>query len=132
MEDGILIVELGCPGHFILGASCRWRRHTQIGDSYRVSTVGNLWVEEPNEDPDAPRMAKRLTVGVSKGSYFETMVFRTTGKPAEGSDGCGCLEVEDFANPEDCGHWATEGEAQEGHESMVARYAAKLEEEEAK
>jgi hypothetical protein len=37
------ITELGCAGHFIGARSCAFRRHTQIGNLYRVSTVGNYY-----------------------------------------------------------------------------------------
>ena len=38
-------IELGCPGHFIAARSCAWRRHTQIGTKYRVSSVGNYFYQ---------------------------------------------------------------------------------------
>ena len=62
------ITELGCPGHLIVADRCRWRRHTQIGTHYRVSTVGNYFPEKGGE---------RDTIGGDADSFFETMVFRT-------------------------------------------------------
>lgn len=106
-------VELGCAGHFIASDSCRFRRHTQIDGAYRVSTVGDYY----------DHTGKRQTVGAADDSFFETYVFRTTGAPADGNDGCGCVEVADWCEI-DGRRWATAGEAQRGHEDFVEKYAA--------
>jgi hypothetical protein len=55
---------------------------------------------------------------------FETMVFETIGKPADGNEGCGCIEVRDYSESE-CHRYATAGEAQAGHETMVRKYQRK-------
>lgn len=108
-------VELGCPGHFIGASSCRWRRHTQVG-LYRISSVGDLyWEHEPT---------KRVTLGAGEKSFFETMVFKTSTKRADGNDGCGCREVKDWSEV-DGERYATAGEAQSGHERYVRKYMKK-------
>lgn len=105
------IVELGCAGHLIMADRCRFRRHTQIGDKYRVSTVGDYFPA-----------SRRETIGSGKRDYFETRVFETGGL-APNNEGCGCHSVLDY-----CGvasdRYATAGEAQRGHEAMVRKYAA--------
>ena len=103
--------ELGCAGHFICASRCQFRRHTQVG-KYRVSTVGDMYYE--NEE-------KRQTLGAGEDSFFETMVFKTTGKPAKGNEGCGCMKVESFSEI-DGARYATAGAAQKGHERYVAKY----------
>jgi hypothetical protein len=108
-------IELGCPGHFICAQDCRFRRHTQIGN-YRVSTVGDLFYR--SED------GKRQTVGSGEKEFFETMVFKTTKKPAKGNDGCGCREVNDWGGLE-CNRYKTAAQAHEGHEAMIRKYARK-------
>ena len=109
----VLRVELGCAGHFICAKDCHFRRHTQIGSKYRVSTVGDLYYDsEPN---------KRQTVGAGDNAFFETYVFKTTGKPCQGNDGCGCVQVTSWSEI-DGRRWATSGEAQTGHEQFVAKY----------
>lgn len=108
------VVELGCPGHLIVANACRWRRHTQIGKRFRVSTLGDYF------SPSG-----RATIGSGPTDFFETMVFRTGRKQVEGSERCGCLEVADWSELE-CQRYTTAGEAQRGHERMVAKYAKKV------
>ena len=108
------IVELGCAGHFICAKDCHFRRHTQVGKKYRVSTVGDLYFDrEPG---------KRQTVGAGKDAFFETYVFKTTGKLCKDNEGCGCVEVADWGEI-DGRRWATAGEAQRGHAAFVRKYA---------
>ena len=104
-------IELGCPGHLIVANKCRWRRHTQVG-IFRVSTVGDYF-----PDRDGPRD----TVGSGPQDFFETMVFRTTGLPDPGSEGCGCCEVTSYDNIASA-RYVTAGEAQAGHERLVAEF----------
>lgn len=106
--------ELGCPGHFIAVKSCNFRRHTQV-ENYRISTVGDLYY---GDDPI------RKTVGAGARDFFETYVFKTTGAPAEGNEGCGCIEVADWSEV-DGRRYATAGEAQIGHEEFVSKYTGK-------
>lgn len=106
-------VELGCPGHFIAVESCRFRRHTQIGNRYRVSTVGDYF--------PPPRDARK-TVGAGAKDFFETMVFETVAKLDANNDGCGCRTVKDYGGLEQT-RYATAGEAQKGHERFVKKYA---------
>lgn len=108
------IVELGCAGHLIIAASCRFRRHTQIGDAYRVSTVGDYWYRD-----------KRNTIGAGDDSFFETMVFPTAATLDPNNEGCGCHEVLDYSGLEQ-ERYATAGEAQAGHEKYVEQYKALL------
>lgn len=108
-------IELGCAGHFICAGDCRFRRHTQVG-KYRVSTVGDLFYRIEK--------SKRQTVGAGPDDFFETMVFKTTGKLCKGNEGCGCREVVDWSGME-CIRYATAGEAQKGHEKLVTKYARK-------
>lgn len=109
------ITELGCAGHLIVADQCRFRRHTQVGKKYRVSTVGDLhyWNDR----------ATRQTIGAT--GYYETMVFETTGKLCEGNEGCGCLEVKSWSEI-DAKRYDTAGEAQKGHEAFVRKYAKAL------
>ena len=118
-EKMIKRTELGCAGHFICAKDCRYRRHTQIGDSYRVSTVGDLFYEHEPE--------KRRTLGATEDSFFETYVFETVSELAKESDGCGCHEVKDWSEI-DGSRWATAGEAQAGHEKFVRKYMKKARE----
>lgn len=109
----VMRVELGCAGHFICARDCQFRRHTQVGSKYRVSTVGNLYYDHEK--------GKRQTVGAGKNSFFETYIFETTGEPAVGSEGCGCIQIKDWSEI-DGRRWATAGEAQAGHEQFVSKY----------
>lgn len=102
-------IELGCPGHLCIASKCLWRRHTQVG-TYRISTVGEY---HPDSGPRRP-------VGSGE-EYFETMVFRTTGKPVDGAEGCGCQKLDSLSELE-CLRYATAGQAQEGHERMIRKY----------
>lgn len=106
--------ELGCIGHFICGERCRWRRHTQVGH-YRVSSVGDFYRSSEG---------KRETLGAGDDSFFETMVFPTSAKPASHSEGCGCCLVKSWSAI-DSKRYATAGEAQRGHEAFVRKYARK-------
>lgn len=105
-------IELGCRGHFIAASACRFWRHTQV-EHYRVSTVGDLYFRH------APEV--RQALGADPDSWFETMVFRTAKEPAKGSSGCGCREVSSWSEVA-CQRYATAGEAQAGHEALVAKY----------
>lgn len=103
--------ELGCAGHLIVASRCRWHRHTQVG-LFRISSIGNYY-------PD--RNGERETIGAGERAYFETMVFKTTGEPVKGNEGCGCFEIADWSEIDgEC--YATAGEAQAGHERYVAKY----------
>lgn len=116
----VVVQHLGCPGHFIAVAKCQFRRHTQIDGprgSFRVSTVGDYM-------PNADRGGVRETIGAGAASFFETMVFRTTKHPESGSEGCGCRQVADLTGCEQK-RYATAGEAQSGHERLVATYRRK-------
>jgi hypothetical protein len=104
-------IELGCAGHFIAASSCRFHRHTQVGD-FRVSTVGDYYPLDGR---------KRTPLGADPASFFETMVFRTVKAANAGNEGCGCREVLDWSEL-DSKRYATAGEAQAGHERMVAKY----------
>ena len=108
-------VELGCAGHLIVSTMCRFHRHTQIGDTYRVSTVGDYYPNTRGTE------VKRETIGAGPDAYFETMVFRTLPTQDEGNEGCGGHKVADWSEI-DGKRYATAGEAQVGHEAMVAKY----------
>jgi hypothetical protein len=101
-------VELGCIGHFICAHLCRFRRHTQLGDKYRVSTIG-AWMDE---------QGIMQTLGGGPDSYYETAVFRTTNKKHADCD-CNILrsriELEMHRYPD-------ARSAQAGHEAMVTKY----------
>lgn len=112
-QTGRKVVELGCAGHLIVASSCRFRRHTQVGNDFRVSTVGDYY-------PDH-RDGKRDTIGAGDKSFFETMVFRTLKAQDTGNEGCGCHAVADWCEI-DGKRYATAGEAQKGHEQFVAKY----------
>jgi len=113
VDRKVMRVELGCAGHFICANDCHFRRHTQIGSKYRVSTVGDLYFHhEPN---------KRQTLGGGDNVFFETYVFETTGEPCRDNEGCGCVQVKAWSEI-DGRRWATYGEAQSGHEKFVAKY----------
>lgn len=103
-------IELGCAGHFIGAASCRWRRHTQVG-RFRISTVGDYYGFG----------GQRSTLGAGENDWFETMVFKTTTRPDPGSKKCGCRAVSDWGGLE-CRRYGTAGEAQAGHERLIAKY----------
>lgn len=104
-------VELGCTGHLIVGNSCRWSRNTVVGD-YCISSVGDYYIGEATE---------RTEVGCNR--YFETMVFELLPEEASGSEGCGCRAVKEWCEI-DMDGYQTAGEAQVGHEAMVAKYSA--------
>lgn len=111
------VVELGCAGHLVVARDCQWSRHTQIGDSYRVSTIGNYYPSvQTNTGPP-----QRQPLGFVPDSFFETMVFETIDKLAADSENCGCHEVKDWTEIDFRGY-ATAGEAQLGHEQMVEKY----------
>lgn len=106
------ITYIGCAGHYIAAQSCRFRLHTQVGDDYRISTVGEMYY--PHRDEMQP-------IGSGPDDFFETYVFRTSAKPASGSNGCGCHEVTDWCEIE--GHrTATARDAAEMHQKMVEKY----------
>ena len=105
--------ELGCAGHFICSRECEFRRHTQVRH-YRISTIGNLFYKRDGE---------RQTLGAGDDSFFETMVFELSDNLAVGSEGCGCREVIGWTEV-DGARYATAGEAQAGHEAMVAKWAS--------
>ena len=124
--------ELGWAGHFIGADHCLWRRHTQVGGAFRVSTVGLYYPPSSGRDPrngDDPE-----TFGWDDVSFFESMVFRTTPEPSVNEThgaGCGCHPVTDYGG---CltERYATAGEANAGHDALVARFQRRVEIHEAK
>lgn len=105
-------IELGCAGHLIVADSCQWKRHTQVG-KYRVSSIGDYYPQCGD---------KRDTIGAGKESFFETLVFETTGEQDAENEGCGCRTIKAWGEI-DGERYATAGAAQEGHERYVAKYA---------
>lgn len=103
-------VELGHAGHFICADRCLFRRHTQAGN-FRVSTVGDFY---PANDKG------RESLSAVRGTYFETMVFRTVNRPG-GQENCGCRKLVDLKTV-DFTRYRTAGEAQKGHEAFVEKY----------
>ena len=114
-------IELGCAGHLIVAHLCRWHRHTQVGP-YRVSSVGDYYVSYRES-------TERTPIGSGDGDFFETLVFRTSPRAAEGSEGCGCRAVKSWVEL-DGQRYATAGAAQAGHEAMVRKYLARARKEE--
>lgn len=113
MRKRIAITHVGCAGHYIGAKHCRWHRHTQVGDLYRVSTIGNYL---------PPGNSSRDTLGGGETDFFETMVFHTGPAQDAESEGCGCHEVLDWC--ERYGRrYATAQEAQAGHDATVETYA---------
>ena len=104
--------ELGCPGHFIAAAWCHFRRHTQV-PGYRISTVGDY---RPSGS------LERVPIGGGEHDWFETAVFRTTGRQVEGHEGCGCEEVATWARVDGERYMAI-GDAQAGHERMAKKWS---------
>lgn len=70
----------GCPGHLIVGHSCRFHLHTRIGN-YRVSTVGEYWPERPSREIHAKVVDPTwLTNNIHlKGDDFDNAYFRRFG-----------------------------------------------------
>lgn len=66
------------------------------------------------------RSRKRETVNAS--SFFETKVFVTRPNQEPENENCGCHDVADWIEI-DGQNYDTAGEAQAGHEAMVAKYA---------
>lgn len=112
-----MITYLGCPGHLIVASMCDFRLHTQIGEQFRVPTMGDYFPRSVAGGEGR----KRETLGAGEDSFFETMVFRTRAAAAKDNDGCGCREVSDWGELE-CFRYATAKEAHEGHQRMVAKY----------
>ena len=111
-ENRIKITHLGCPGHFVNSEACLFRMHTQVGTSYRVSTIGDY----------RPRgSAKTVSLG-PEGMFYETKVFRTS-RPDPG--GCGCFLVSSWSEV-DSKSYGSAAEANDGHEAMVRRVASIL------
>lgn len=100
------------PSHFIGSASCRFGM-TDVVNGYIVSTVGDYRPEFANGEQE--------TIGYNR--YFETMVFRDSGRRCEISDcPCGCVpEPADFHEIAFEGY-QTEAEARYGHARMVEMY----------
>lgn len=87
---------------------CWFRRHTQVGSDYRVSTVGNLYID-----------GKREMMGVY--GYFETMVFKTLADQDPENEGCGCHLVQDWGGIE-TSRCDNAGAANESHDAFVEKY----------
>ncbi len=102
------IKEFGCKGHFVCADRCQWSRHTEVGGKYKISSMGELWIEDKLE-----------TIGGN--SLYETMVFEI--KPETIAENCGSS---DFLMPEiDSDRYNTCQEANEGHDKMVQKWLRK-------
>lgn len=101
-------------GHFIGSADCRFFRTTDVGEKWRVSTVGDY---HPSGLPD---------VGAHEIGYqrlYETMVFQLGRTICD--CGCGAPEVSSWTEKDFKGY-GTQQEAETGHASMVAKYRARV------
>lgn len=105
-------VELGCLGHFICAERCRWRRHTEVGGLFRVSSVGEFYATEEGNMEE---------IGCDR--FYETMVFRLSPEPS--SNDCDCHKTQDLSELE-CDGYQTAKEANSGHNRMVAKYEGRL------
>jgi hypothetical protein len=104
----------------IVAPDCHWSRHTQIGDAYRVSTIGDYRRRVGHD------IGPRQPVGSGANEFYETMVFRTTPDVLDDSEGCGCHVTTDWTELV-CDRYATAGEATAGHEAYVRQFADQLE-----
>ena len=102
-------VEIDHAGHCIGIKDCRFFLHTQVGNAYRVSTVG-----------DYRPLGHKRPLGLPADSFYETMVFRTS--PQQEVTDCECRAVADW-NELTCERYATEAAARAGHAAMVRKYA---------
>lgn len=123
----ISIKHLGCKGHFICRARVQWARHTIVGDEFIVSTLG--WLRPLHEIPDEPVWEP---MGIGQDELFETMVFRSDGErvfPQQhlADRGCGCHQLGEEVS---LVHYATPGEANDGHDAAIARCVEMVREEE--
>jgi hypothetical protein len=114
-------IELGCAGHLIVANSCRWKRHTQVGN-YRISTIGDYYGPDLDRIDSDRNAKKRTTIGAGDDAFFETMVFETEEAQDGGNEGCGCRAVKDWGGL-DSDRYATAGEAQAGHERLIEKYS---------
>jgi len=113
------VIELGCPGHFIGAEDCLWRRHTQVGTAFRVSTVGNYWLKD---------VRGQQPVGGEPDEKYETMVFPTHDAPDPHCEpDCGCRATANRGDPLVTRYAATLGDAQRQHEATVAEYVRRAE-----
>lgn len=103
------IVELGCPGHFLLAEQCLFRRHTQIGEEYAVSTVGEL----------LDTAGKKTFISGDPRMYYESFVLSTSSHL--NSDSCGC-HPRKSSDPVEVSRYRTVQEAQFGHNALVKKY----------
>jgi len=106
-------VERGFKGHFICADRCQYSRCTDLGTKWRVSTVGDFYVQRDRTTP-----AVRETVGCDR--FYETMVFPLGKRRCE--CGCGARKVSDFSELDFEGYQKA-GEADKGHEAMVRKWA---------
>lgn len=97
----------GYAGHFIGGKSCAYHLSTRIG-GYLVSTVGDYYSHN----------GVRTTLGASKDSWFETMVF-----PCAGEEPTGDPIINDWSSI-DGERYAESLDAENGHYRYCKKYAA--------
>ena len=105
---------LGMPGHFIGASRCVWHLTSVVGP-YLVSTLGDY---RPFPSDEA--------TNIGAGRKYETMVFKA-GAPCT-VDGCGCGVPNHNGREIDFAPYNTAGEAQAGHEAMVAKYVERAKE----
>lgn len=105
----------GHAGHFIAASDCLFHMATAVGD-FLISTVGDY---HPSYKRSRNGLGEReLIGGLSDHDFYETYVFRLTGKPMW----CGCAEVESWGEIEGR-RYATAPEATAGHMAMCHKYA---------
>jgi hypothetical protein len=105
------------PHHFIGSRDCRWSRATRVG-CWIVSSIGDYWPQHAGARlPPERRPLGHLD---DRPAFYETMVF-----PADRvGDGCAVGGPLGWGNVTD-EHYATEVEAEAGHEAMCRRWAAR-------
>ena len=134
-------VWFGNAAHFIGGRSCRFHMATQVGD-YLVSTVGQLWFDEPvrkihaqfhdpvwfrenatkrGDDWDHAYMERFGYENIGYKRKYETMVFKAGASCT--AEGCGCGLPSVAGTELDFDGYNDAKAATEGHRAMCLKAA---------
>lgn len=108
--NNVTVRELNTVPQYMGGSDVGWFRHTIVGDTYRIGSLGNVRYR------DVSGAIRLQRFGYPQDWWYESMVTRLNGPTVTYTSGLNGPEKLDVV------HYKTEAEAEQGHRALIAKY----------